>query len=336
MSVARRRSINARQIRRKRFLATCEQVEERVLLAAFVVTSNGDSATTSGTLRFEINAFNTTGTFGDQITFNLPANQLVITPQSPLPALSNAVVIDGTTEAAFLGKPATVIIDGSGAGTLTTGLLTLGADSDGSTIKGLDIIGAKGPAIDVQSNGNTIVGNELGFDVTGQSANPANQIGIQLDNAEFNTIGGTSTAAANVISGNTSAGILITGFLNVVEGNLIGTDTTGTAHGPGSQTDGIRIDGGASSNQIGDTVSGAGNVIAFNTGSGVNVVSGSANSIRGNSIFQNGTGITVNTAGTSPANNDTLPPTLNSATLDASSLTVSGQFTAPPPVQSEG
>src|SRR5262249_18747712 len=74
----------------------------------------------------------------------------------------------------------------------------------------------------------------------------------------------------------------------LVEGNLIGTDATGTT--PLANTgDGVLIENGANHNQIGDTVAGAGNVIAFNTGSGVGVVGTGTveNSIRGNSIHDN-------------------------------------------------
>ena len=48
--------------------------------------------------------------------------------------------------------------------------------------------------------------------------------------AQNNTVGGTTAAARNVISGNLHEGVLI-GFAgtanNVVEGNFIGTDATG-------------------------------------------------------------------------------------------------------------
>src|SRR5205807_410538 len=49
--------------------------------------------------------------------------------------------------------------------------------------------------------------------------------------ATNNTIGGATTAARNIISGNAGYGVLITdsgSAANVVEGNYIGTDITGT------------------------------------------------------------------------------------------------------------
>ncbi len=48
---------------------------------------------------------------------------------------------------------------------------------------------------------------------------------------------------------------------------------------------GVSIFSSASNNTIGGTVSGAGNTIAFNSGDGVFVSSGTSNAILGNFIF---------------------------------------------------
>jgi titin len=92
---------------------------------------------------------------------------------------------------------------------------------------------------------------------------------------------------------------------NVVEGNFIGTDVTGTKH-LGNAREGILIEGAtgeeANFNLIGGTVNGAGNTIAFNGAAGVAVIDASGtgglnsigNSIRGNAIFANtGLGIAL-------------------------------------------
>ena len=50
-------------------------------------------------------------------------------------------------------------------------------------------------------------------------------------------------------------------------------------------------------NTIGGTTSGAGNVIAFNTGAGVTVDTGTGNAIRQNSIFANRQGIVLTNGG---------------------------------------
>ena len=115
-----------------------------------------------------------------------------------------------------------------------------------------------------------------------------------VDNA--NTIGGTTPAAGNLISGNTLGGIYLQGTSvgqTLVEGNDIGT-TAGGAGALANGGNGIYILDGASNNTIGGTTAGAGNVIAFNTGVGVQVGSSTTdastgNAILGNSIFANST-----------------------------------------------
>ncbi len=108
----------------------------------------------------------------------------------------------------------------------------------------------------------------------------------------------------NIISANPTAGIGLfadtTGAL--IEGNLIGTDDTGSL--PLGNGNGIVIDGSSSNNTIGGAAASAGNTIAFSTGIGVDVdaTAGTGNAIRLNSIFSNtalgidlgGDGVTLN------------------------------------------
>jgi titin len=110
------------------------------------------------------------------------------------------------------------------------------------------------------------------------------------------TIGGTTTAARNVISGNYE-GIELQGNSALVQGNLIGTNAAGTAVLP-NLTNGVLINSAASLNTIGGSssvnpstgdLSGAGNVISGNLNSGVQINSGTSNFIQGNFI---GTDIT--------------------------------------------
>src|SRR5262249_42952727 len=79
------------------------------------------------------------------------------------------------------------------------------------------------------TNFNTVAGNIIGLDRTGQVA-LANQQGVWI-NAAFNTVGGSAAGARNVISGNTFAGVLLTGSGatgNSVQGNYVGTDISGS------------------------------------------------------------------------------------------------------------
>src|SRR5439155_1210568 len=84
-----------------------------------------------------------------------------------------------------------------------------------------------------------------------------------------NTLGGTAAGAGNLISGNSGYGIALTNTAsgNLLQGNLIGTDQTGTLALPNTGA-GIELDG-ASNNTIGGTVAGAGNLISANGGDGI-------------------------------------------------------------------
>ena len=83
--------------------------------------------------------------------------------------------------------------------------------------------------------------------------------GVYIDDgASNNTIGGVTPDARNIISGNIDDGVFITGSgttANVVEGNYIGTDITGTTTtGTGKCVGndyGVMIASGASDNTIG-------------------------------------------------------------------------------------
>ena len=188
------------------------------------------------------------------------------------------------------------------------------------------------------ATGNKVQGNYIGTDVTGTVALGNNDHGVNVLFAPNTTIGGTGTGEGNVISANAAfvsgGGVSIFGSSatgNLVQGNLIGTDVTGTAN-LGNQDDGVKISGSASSNTVGGTVAGARNTIAFNTGDGVFVSSGTGNDILSNSIFSNtemgidlGTnGVTTNDAGDadSGANNLQNFPVLTSAVNG--SITIQG------------
>ncbi len=119
---------------------------------------------------------------------------------------------------------------------------------------------------------NVLVGNKIGTDTSGTSAlpNPSGGV-IIVALAANNTIGGNVAGAANLISGNFSVGVSIEGAAdNVVAGNLIGTDSSGSNALANSMA-GVEIFGVASGNTVGGTAAGAANIIAFNGGVGVQV-----------------------------------------------------------------
>ena len=82
------------------------------------------------------------------------------------------------------------------------------------------------------ASGNLLQGNYIGVNAAGTADLGNTNVGVQINNAPGNTIGGTLAGAANVISGNDLGGIDITNSSasgNLLQGNLIGTDAFGTA-----------------------------------------------------------------------------------------------------------
>jgi len=142
--------------------------------------------------------------------------------------------------------------------------------------------------------GDWIAGNLIGLSAAGTNAVKNNSDGITLNGAVSNTIGGTVAAARNVISGNADNGVDIvqmTDDFNVVCGNYIGTDITGSK-AIGNAQSGVLVQG--CSNVIGCAVTGGGNVISGNASYGVLLsgVNGNAtgNSVQGNFIGLDATG----------------------------------------------
>ena len=121
----------------------------------------------------------------------------------------------------------------------------------------------------------------------------ANGTGVLISSgASSNTIGGTSEASRNLISGNTTFGVQITGAgtsSNSVVGNFIGTDITGKLD-RGNSSDGVRIEAGASGNTIGGSVAGTRNVISGNNNDAIEINAASSNTVSGNYLGTDVTG----------------------------------------------
>jgi hypothetical protein len=188
-------------------------------------------------------------------------------------------------------------------------------------------------------NNAVVQGNLIGTDATGTVAFHTLNVGIQVGPTVNTTIGGSTAAAANVISG-TNTGILIVGNPTgvAIQGNKIGTDISGTKPlgNSGAGID-VGVTGGASTTAgtIGGTGAGEGNIIAFNGGIGVVIGSGNTGwSIQGNSIFSNtGIGIDLNADGVtlndtgdtdSGANNLQNFPVLTSVSSSGGMTTIGG------------
>ena len=132
----------------------------------------------------------------------------------------------------------------------------------------------------------------IGTNAGGTAALPNDSDGVELDSGSTgNTIGGTTTDAINVISGNIDSGVEIGSSGNLVEGNYLGTNATATA-ALGNQSDGVLFDAGATGNTIGGPTAAARNVISGNGGIGIDLAGAgtSGNVVLGNYIGTDLTG----------------------------------------------
>lgn len=258
----------------------------------FMVINTNDSG--AGSLRQAIIDANANISAGDTIAFAITNLSTVIFPASALPTIIDPVVIDGSTQSgssvntsatAFNGT-VLVRLDGSFAPSGTDGLkFAIG----NNTVRGLaifDFAGTAGDGLDFSGgDNNTVQGCIIGLDVDGTDhGNGGN--GILITSSTNNLIGGALPAQRNVISGNTSEGIEISGAAssgNQILGNLIGTDFTGTiarANAGGGVL--LTTVPGAT---IGGATSAARNVISGNTGTGIELASGcSGTTIQNNFI----------------------------------------------------
>jgi hypothetical protein len=256
--------------------------------STFVVTNTGDSGT--GSLRQAI--LDSNAHLGaDSIIFNIPGpGPHTIRPSTALPVISDSVTIDGSTQPGFTGSPI-IELDGSSAGANADGLrITAG----NSVVSGLVINRFSSDGVELSVNGGNIVkGSYIGTDVTGtvDLGNAFRGLNIASSN---NIIGGTTSAARNVISGNDNTGISMSAGTtgNLVQGNFIGTNAAGTraiGNGTGVVTEGQS--GNSSSHTIGGTAPGARNLISGNNGPGISIggtLSGSL--VQGNFIGTDVTG----------------------------------------------
>ena len=148
---------------------------------------------------------------------------------------------------------------------------------------------------DADTDNNRIRNNFIGVNLAGDAAIANGSNGVLLfDGPRNNFIGGSANNEGNVISGNRNDGIEVhssTTINNMIQGNLIGTDSTGiVALGNGS--DGVEFDG-AGPNLLGGTTTGARNVISGNISDGVEVWrAAQGQTIQGNFIGVGSNGVT--------------------------------------------
>jgi CSLREA domain-containing protein len=284
------------------------QTSAAVAGTIFVVNSTADSndlAAGDGqcrdsaglcTLRAAIQEANATAGV-DAIHFTIPGAgvptiTLTVAGGIALPPITDPVTIDGTTQAAGM-----VGLSGGG--------LRITAGS--SVVRGMAIFNGTGGfgtgAISLTTNGgNLIEGNYLGLDPAGAATNARFFVGVYIQTSSNNIIGGTTAAARNIISNNSSGGVYLDGAngthqdQNVIQGNYIGTDPSGTIDLGNPSGAGVVVFGATTTNTvIGGTTAGAGNLISGNGSpssqqSGIRVASAIGTLIQGNRIGTNAAG----------------------------------------------
>ncbi|MBN1482473.1 CSLREA domain-containing protein [candidate division KSB1 bacterium] len=277
--------------------------------SVFVVTTTAD--TSDGvcdghcTLREAIEAANDTPNFNsvtpDTIKFNIPgAGPHTIRPNTSLPSVDEAVVIDGLSQpgASCESWPPTLLIELDGSNMRYGGSgLTLRAG--GSLVRGLVINRFSSAGILIYyyyGNNNTLECNFIGTDITGTIERGNMWAGVRTD-GHFTKIGGPSVQARNLISGNKYNGIEIRSSYNLIQGNYIGTDVTGTADlgNGGMGIDMSYLEEGATdpvnySNTVGGSIPGAGNLISGNGSDGIYAILNNDLVIQGNLIGTDVTG----------------------------------------------
>ena len=151
----------------------------------------------------------------------------------------------------------------------------------------------------ITSTSNEVLGNYIGTSSDGNSP-LANNWGIFISNpAQYNQIGSTESGGRNIISGNTTDGVYLSGSgtnYNRIIGNYIGLNPGGNAANEGNGRYGIMVRSSAYYNQIGDGTAAGRNIIsANNTVNGVGIA-----------IWTNSTEVSGNYVGTDPTGNISL------------------------------
>ncbi len=228
----------------------------------------------------------------DTIVFEIPGEgPHTISPASPLPAITEAVFINGVTQIDASGN-LLIVLDGSNAGENADGLTIRGANR--SRISGLVInrFNGSGIRVDGDTLGAVIDNNYIGTDSTG-TVPLGNGKGVEIVRSVGTQVRG------NVISGSVTDGVLIQGgSFNRVLGNLIGVpgDESEDPDGVmGNGRDGVRMSGSANKNTIGGEKEEDENVISGNGGKGIRMTERSQlNEVLNNKIGTNHLGTKKN------------------------------------------
>jgi hypothetical protein len=315
--------------RRTNALLAVERMEERALLSTIQVTSTSDRAFAADgvlTLRDAILLADGNLTVGqlsaaqqalvagtpsqtgvtDTIDFAIPGTGVqTIQPLTALPTVTHPVLIDGYSQPG--SSPNTLAIGDNAVltieldGTLASPAAGLAITAGNTTVRGLVIddfstsVATLGTGVYFSTNGgDALQGCYIGTNASGSVAQ-GNFIGVYLASVGSITIGGSAPSDRNVISGNSSSGLVMSSASNnVVEGNYFGTDASGET-ALGNHGSAIFVAG--QNNRIGTDGSGPAdeterNVISGSGAAGIEIdgATTSGNVIAGNYIGTDATG----------------------------------------------
>ena len=282
------------------FLATVASARGLI----FTVNSTADTNVCGGgtcTLRGAINAANA-NPGGDVIVFSIGTGMQVIAPATPLPAITEVATIDGTFQPGYSGVPL-IVLDGTN--TVSVGL-TVNATAATTLIKALVICRFTQDGVHMMGSGSAVQASYIGTDPTGLVAKPNGRYGVFVDTVTDGKVGGENPGDGNLISGNTSDGIHVTGGTGaLIEANLIGLDATGAAALPNGGN-GVVIDSNGNG-RVGSTVLAARNWISGNGANGVLLTGASTTSFL----------VVTNFIGTNQAGSAGVPNALDGVRIDA-------------------
>lgn len=283
------------------FRPILERLEHREVPTVYVVNTAADVVAVDGLLSFReallaansntaVNeaAAGQPGPSVDIVRFNLPSDQLTLTPLSPLPDVIDRIHIEGLSQPGATPLPnitVLVSLDGSTAGEGTNGL-TL-RDHSGSSVTGLSITHFSGHGIVLRGSGgdHDVDLNYIGTDPLGLEDRGNGGVGVLIAGTSTgNRIGSLEIGGGNQISGNFSDGVRIQAPGNVIQGNAIGLNGPGDAALPNGGS-GINIE--SDNNRIlGTFDTGARQIISGNQDDGIRIA-GSHNLVDGNRVGVN-------------------------------------------------
>ncbi len=184
-----------------------EVLEAKQLLAAFVVTSTADTG--AGSLRqaiLDVDAATNDPTAVPEITFAIPGNDVQpIYLTTPLPAITRAVVVDGTTQPGYDESPL-IFLDGANV-TTADGSPAVGLEIDatdrtlGTAVRGIGIGNFSGSGLVCNAAAATISGVVIGTNYLGGRDEGNGGYGILFGNLGGNVVGG-GTVPLSVIDNN--------------------------------------------------------------------------------------------------------------------------------------